>query len=267
LDIQSLKLAFFSPTGTTKSIVSAVARGLDCPRVSHFDITRPSARAQALHASKNELLVVGVPVYMGRVPALLSRWLRSIDARGTPAVCIVVYGNREFDDALLELKDALSARGCTPIAGAAFIGEHSFSTHELPIADHRPDEGDLRQAEIFGRRIRELLSAIPSIDGQMDLRVPGVLPYRAATEIWNVDFIEVGEDCVQCGACAESCPMGAIDPASSRQIDVVKCITCCACIKGCPQGARAMKAGTVLDVATRLNRLCAARKEPQLFLA
>jgi ferredoxin len=266
MDIQSLRLAFFSPTGTTKSIVQGIARGIDPPHVELLDITSPHARARPLQASGKELLVVGVPVYMGRVPALLSEWMGSIEAHGTPVVCVVVYGNRVFDDALLELKDVLTARGCIPIAGAAFIGEHSFSSPEIPIAEHRPDASDLNQAELFGRRVREKLGSISSLDRQMDLHVPGVVPYRGITKLWNVDFIEVGEDCSQCGLCADSCPMGAIDPVSGRQIDVVKCITCCACIKSCAQGARTKKSGPVLEAAKRLNRLYAARKEPEFFL-
>ena len=267
MDIQALKLAFFSPTGTTRSIVQGIARGIDHPHLEFVDVTPPRARERPLQASEQELLVVGVPVYMGRVPALLSEWLGSIDARGAPAVCVVVYGNRVFDDALLELKDILTARGCVPIAGAAFIGEHSFSSSEIPVAEHRPDASDLNQAELFGRRVREKLRSIPPLDRPIGVRVPGVVPYRGITKLWDVDFIEVGEDCIQCGVCADSCPMGAIDPVSSRQIDVVKCITCCACIKSCPQSARTKKSGPVLEAAMRLNRLYTVRKEPEFFLS
>jgi ferredoxin len=267
MDIPSLKLAFFSPTGTTRTIVQRIARGIDAPRVECVDVTQPHARERPLLASEKDLLVVGVPVYMGRVPALLSEWLGSIEARGTPVVCVVVYGNRAFEDALLELRDALTARGCIPVAGAAFVGEHSFSSAEIPVAEHRPDAGDLNQAELFGRQVRARLESIASPDRRMDLRVPGVVPYRGITKLWDVDFIEVGQDCIQCGVCADSCPMGAVDPASSRQIDIVKCITCCACIKSCPQGARTKKTGPVLDAAIRLNRLYAARKEPEFFLS
>ena len=126
MNIQSLKLVCFSPTGTTKAIIQGVARGMNHSTVELIDITTPDARTHPLHTSENELLVVAVPVYMGRVPVLLSEWLHAINAQKTPAVCIVVYGNREYDDALLELKDILTKRGCIPIAGATYIGEHSF---------------------------------------------------------------------------------------------------------------------------------------------
>ncbi|MDD3112620.1 MAG: ferredoxin, partial [Methanofollis liminatans] len=107
---ESVKLVYFSPTGTTKAVVQGIARGIDHGSVDVLDITRPDARVQPLETSENELLVVGVPVYMGRVPALVTEWLHAIAARNTPAVCVVVYGNRVYDDALIELEDILT--GC-----------------------------------------------------------------------------------------------------------------------------------------------------------
>jgi flavodoxin len=147
MEIQSLKLSYFSPTGTTRSIVRAVARGINQNTAEQFDITKPDMRKVQLRTSKNDLLVVALPVYIGRVPALLSEWLHGIKADKTPVVCIVVYGNRAFDDSLLELKDIIINRGCIPIACAAYIGEHSYSSSEMPIAKARPDASDLNHAE------------------------------------------------------------------------------------------------------------------------
>jgi ferredoxin len=264
MNIQSVKLVCFSPTGTTKAVLQGIARGIDHSVVELVDITTPEARTKQLATSDNELLVVGVPVYMGRVPALLSQWLHSIQARNTPAVCVVVYGNRVYDNALLELKDILTERGCVPIAGAAYIGEHSFSSSDLPTAEGRPDASDLEHAEVFGRKINEKLQSASSVDHISD--IPGDHPYGGITELWNVDFIAVGDECTQCGICAEECPVGAIDADESNLIDKEKCITCCACIKSCPQNARTMKAGPVKDAAVRLNQLYKDRKEPVLFL-
>jgi ferredoxin len=264
--IQAVKLVCFSPTGTTKAILQGIARGLDQRTAELIDITKPDARRQHLRTSEHELLVVAVPVYMGRVPAILTDWLQSIQARNTPAVCVVVYGNRAYDDALLELRNILTSRGCVPIAGAAYVGEHSFSSSELPTAEGRPDASDLSHAEDFGRRVLEKLLSTPAIDHVSGLEVPGSYPYGGVTEIWRVDFIEVSDECTQCGICAEGCPVGAIDPEDSHLVDKEKCFTCCACIKNCPEGARTMKAGQVKDAAIRLNALYGERKEPVFFL-
>ena len=266
MKIQSLKLVCFSPTGTTKAIIQGVARGINQGTMQLIDITKPDTRKQPLQTSENELLVVAVPVYMGRVPALLSECLHAIQAHNTPAVCIVVYGNRAYDDALLELKDILISRGCIPIACAAYIGEHSFSSSETPTAEGRPDASDLNYAELFGRKINEKLLSISSVDHISDINIPGNYPYGGITKLWSVDFIAVSNECSQCGVCAEGCPVGAIDSKNSKLIDKEKCITCCACIKNCPQNARTMKPGLVKDAAMRLTKLYKERKEPVFFL-
>jgi ferredoxin len=266
MKIQSLKLVYFSPTGTTKTVVQSIARGIDHGTAELLDITRPDARKQSLQTSENELLVVGVPVYMGRVPAILTEWLQAIKAQNTPAVCVVVYGNRVYEDALIELKDILTRGGCKPIAGAAYIGEHSFSDDETPTAKDRPDARDIRIAESFGRKIQEKLDAIPSVDRVSEPDIPGCHPYRGDSTLWTVDFIAVSDACTECGTCAEGCPAGAIDAENSRLIDTEKCITCCACIKNCPQSARSMKPGLVKDAQLRLHTLYSERKEPEYFL-
>jgi ferredoxin len=274
MEIRSLKLVCFSPTGTTKAVVQGIARGIDQSNVELLDITTPDARKQTLETEEHELLIIGVPVYMGRVPALFTEWLPAMQAHNTPAVCVVVYGNRAYEDALIELKDMLTHRGCKPIAGAAYIGKHSFSNDEPPTASDRPDASDLHHAESFGRKIQEKLNTIPSVDRISEVNVPGSHPYRGEpchpyrkdSKFWNVDFIAVSDDCVQCGICAEVCPVGAVDPENSSKTDTEKCITCCACIKNCPSQARTIKPGMVRDAALRVSTLYKERKEPECFV-
>jgi len=266
MDMESVTLVYFSPTGTTKAVARGIARGMNHCNVELLDITRPDARKQPLHISEHELLVIAVPVYMGRVPALLSEWLHAIRGHNTPTVCVVVYGNRVYDDALIELHDILKQCGCKPIAGAAYIGQHSFSDAETPTARGRPDARDLNHAELFGQKIQEKLRSVSSADRIADVPLPGCHPYRGDSKLWTVDFIAVGDECVQCGICAKGCPVGAIDPENSRAIDTGTCITCCACIRNCPQHARTMKPGLVRDAAVRLSTLYKERKEPEFFV-
>jgi ferredoxin len=266
MKIKSVKLVYFSPTGATKAVVQSIAHGINPCTMELIDITKPDARKQPLLTSENELLIVGVPVYMGRVPALLIEWLNAIQAYNIPTVCVVVYGNREYEDALLELKNIVMKCGCIPIAGAAYIGEHSFSNFETPTAQGRPDDNDLNHAIAFGQKIREKLQSISLISQISNLYVPCIYPYRKDSKLWDVDFIAVSDECLQCGICAEKCPVGAIDAENSRLIDTEKCITCCACIKNCPQSARSMKPGLVKDASVRLHTLYSQRKEPECFI-
>ena len=158
--MKSLKMVYFSPTGTTKTVVRGIANSINPETLEYIDITNPVDRKQPLSTSQDELLIIGVPVYMGRVPDLINGWLTSIRANGTPTVCVVVYGNRAYENALLELMDIAKKCGGVPIAGAAFIGEHSFSNPDEPTAKGRPDPNDLALAAEFGRKIREKLQAV-----------------------------------------------------------------------------------------------------------
>ncbi len=265
MKVQSLKLVCFSPTGTTKSIILGIARGMHKGPVELIDITKAKVREKRLCLSEHDLLIVGVPVYIGRVPTLARDWLQTLEGCDTPVVCVVVYGNRAYEDALLELKDITQQRGCVPIGCGAYIGEHSFSQADAPIAVGRPDEDDIGHAEKFGWKLAEKLNSLRSVNDIGDITIPGNVPYRNAESSLPLDFIEVDDSCLRCGICAEACPVGAIDMENGTLLNREKCILCCACIKSCPQGARKMKPGAVKDIAIRLSALCAERKEPACF--
>ena len=156
--------------------------------------------------------------------------------------------------------------GCRPVACAAFIGEHSYSHPEAPVAEGRPDVGDLQLAASLGRKVGEKLGSVGSGDRFPEPRVPGIRPYRGDPRLWTVDFVAVGDACGQCGVCAGVCPTGAIDRRNSLLTDIDACITCCACIKRCPNHARTMKAGPVKEASIRLHALHRERKEPELFV-
>ena len=265
MKIQSVKYALFSPTGTTQKIVQEMARAMNPEHMEVFEIANPKVRIKPLKTSNQDLLVVAVPVYAGRVPAVLEEWLGMLEADRTPTVCMVTYGNREFDDALLELKDCVIKAGGVPIAGAAFIGEHSFSSDTIPIAVKRPDAADIEQANTFGIKINELIASISSVDDVKDLAVPGNSPYKERSVMPRQDFIEVGHTCNLCGLCAELCPVEAIDETNCTLTDMDKCIYCCACIKVCPEQARTMQESKIKDIALRLRDMCKERKDPVFF--
>lgn len=264
--INSLKLVYFSPTGTTRAVILSIASAINHSNTELIDITNPSNRLRKLSAKNNDLIIVGIPVYSGRIPTIAENWLNTIQASNTPAVCVAVYGNRAYDNALLELGDILKAKGCRPIAAAAFIGEHSFSNPETPIALSRPDTNDLNSAKLFGSKIvAKLLSAnapeqIPTID------LPGSYPYGGNPKPWGIDFIRVTSNCIQCGICAEVCPTNAIDPSNCQLTNKDMCIACCACIKKCPQNARVIVDSPVKEAAIRLNKLYKERKEPEFYI-
>jgi len=236
-------------------------------RARRFDLTPPAVKTMKIEEFGNELTVIGAPVYGGRIPVEAVSRLRRLNANNTLAVLIVVYGNRAYDDALLELKDITMEAGFIPARGAAFIGEHSYSVSNMPIAQGRPDDSDIERANEFGREIKQKLEEVTSIDKFKPLEVPGNHPYRERGEP-SKDVAPVTKEdvCIKCGRCAEVCPVAAITIGNTVETYPALCTFCSACIKNCPVDARIWEHPRILKNRERLYANFSERKEPELFL-
>lgn len=263
--IDKVKLVCFSPTGTTKAVLTGIAKGLAVKDVESIDLTPAGSIEKVIPDFSNELVVIGAPVYAGRVPLEAVKRFKQLKGDKTPAVLVAVYGNREFEDALLELKDVTSALGFVPIAGGAFIGEHSFATAEIDIANGRPDNLDLQKAEQFGVMVKEMMAGLDVIESGFELSVTGNFPYRDGVNPMGFAPVVNHDICTKCGECVSGCPSGALSIAETVTADVEKCIQCCACIKKCPVGTLSWTDDKIINIAHRLNANCQARKEPQFF--
>lgn len=266
MEINQVKLVYFSATGTTQKVLESIAEGINVNNVKHINLTLPESARQAIPPFSDELVILGAPVYGGRLQVDAVNRFKKIKASGTLAVLVVLYGNRDFDDALLELKNLAVELGFYPIAGGAFIGEHSFASKDVPIANGRPDSLDVQKAINFGARIKDKVAVLKSTDAQMDLEIPGSFPYKAAgARSMAVSPVTKEDICTLCGTCASVCPTAAISLKESVATEIELCIRCCACIKNCPTGARVMEDSKWKNVANWLNENCHNRKEPQVF--
>ncbi len=265
---------YFSATGATEKIVTAVAQAIATRyngpvTVHHIDITLPKARIQKYFFDRNDLVIAGVPVYAGRVPNVLLKFLNTIAGNGATAVAVVLYGNRDYDDALIEFRDILAADGFTVIAGGAFIGEHSFSS---TLGAHRPDGQDMSAAADFAARIYDKTQTPgehPSV------AVKGHTPYRPyyRPRDQHGNFMNIlkvtpktSGDCIDCKLCSEVCPMGSVDFEVVASITGI-CIKCCACLKRCPVGAKYFDDANYLWHARELEvKFTDTRREPECFV-
>lgn len=261
---EMLSIAFFSPTGTTRRVLEAIAEGMDAGRIRWIDLTA-SGSGEGGPIEVGGAALIGVPVYAGRVPLPALERLKRLKGNGTPAVIVVVYGNRAFEDALLELKEISIRAGFVPIAAGAFIGEHSFAGPSAPIALGRPDEKDLAAARDLGRAAVSRLEAFARSRNMPPVHVPGSVPYRERMPHAGISPATREDLCTLCGTCEGICPTGAIVLDGRVVTDASTCILCHACVKGCPESARVMEAEPVRAIVTRLLANCMERREPETF--
>lgn len=261
----------FSPTGTTRQILESITLGLAPDFRSQLDLTHPVPKQVAGENLREDagVALIGMPVHAGRIPGLAVTRLRaSVRGNGRKAVLVVVYGNRAYDDALLELRDLAMELEFVPFAAAAFVGEHSFSTPDFPVAQGRPDKMDLGKALAFGKRVREKMIEVEEEGGKTQmLPVPGNFPYREGVQPVLISPETDALKCILCGDCVESCPTNAISLKDDAvETDKMSCLRCCACIRVCPSEARIMLHPKILEFGRTLHEKFATRREPELFV-
>lgn len=265
---------YFSPTGTSAKVAGGIIRGLDGMEIEVVDVTK--APAGELKVGRDGFLLVVSPVYGGHVPAIVRERLDSISGDSAPAAIVAVYGNRAFEKAVTDMSAFLSERGFIPMAGAAFVGEHSYSSASNPIAVGRPDDRDLADAAEFGRELSRRLSSTDAVEADLSSLtdeasspeslanfISFVRGYQKRQSEHPTVYLPVpdADVCTECGSCVDVCPTAAID-AESFLTDPKRCIKCCACVKSCPAGARRFNS----PFAPVLSANFSARKSPRWIL-
>ena len=262
MNINKVKLVYFSPTGTGKKTVFEIAKGTGLATAT-VDLTQSNAGQINIKLEKEDLAIFAVPVYGGRVPQLALDRLNNVKGDFTPAVLVALYGNRAYEDALLELHNTTKALGFKTIACAAFIGQHSFDSEDTPIASGRPDSEDLKKANEFGVKIIEKIKGIGELS---EIKVPGNYPYREGGS-GSPRSPETDEaKCILCGLCASVCPTGCIEVSDKVETQKDACIACTACVQNCPTGARHWAHAGILGAAKWLSTEHGDRKEPETFI-
>ena len=252
-------------------IAKKLSEELSVP-LEQWDFTLPDHRRSVKKFEKEDLVVFGTPVYAGRVPNKILPWIQQgFMGEATPVIPVVVFGNRNFDDALMELKQELEANGFIAAAGAAVASSHVFSDK---IAPGRPDESDKAELLEFSEKTATLLREKETL--HTGLNVAGNRPVGAYYTPLGADgkpakFLKAKpvteqSKCSSCGQCSEVCPMGSIDRENVLQVTGI-CIKCQACIKICPGGAKHFEDEAFLSHVRMLEEHYADRAENRFFTA
>lgn len=243
MKISSATIVYFSPTGTTKKIMNSIAKGMEIAVYNTIDLTSPKVRNATAPLIHGDIALIGVPVYEERIPKLVYPFLASLKGDKKPVVLVAVYGNIGEGIALNELDSMTKNSGFNVVAAGSFIGEHSFSTKEVPVEEGRPNNEDLSEAEDFGRSIKNKVKKIEDLNDTL-LEIPkGKLPLMAkilpenSARIFTKTPLADMSICNHCGVCIKLCPMNAINK-DTLDIDKNLCLRCFCCVKKCPKKAR-----------------------------
>lgn len=258
MEKSNITLVYFSATYTTKKVVKSIAEVFN-HKMTEYDITQEIPDGDVI-VDNNNILIVGVPVYAGRVPANAIEGLNRFKGNGNPAVIVCVYGNRDYDDALLELKNVIQGNGFKVVSAGVFIGQHSiFHT----VGKNRPDKEDITATKEFAEKTVELFTSISDTGFLEDIIVKGNMPYKIPG---NIPIKPKGnKKCNKCGICVKLCPVTAIPSDLPRKTNKEKCISCGRCIVVCPQNARHFD-GILYKMANKkFIKAFSGRKEPEMI--
>ena len=245
-------LITFSPTGSSLRVAQAIANGVG-GKIQTIDLTAPRLHTRVCQSS---LAIIAMPVYAGRVPALAVERLREISSRGAKAVTVVVYGNRAYEDALLELNDEAADLGFEIVASAAVVAQHSVVGS---LATGRPDTDDLESLRVFGQTVKTGIDA-----GEIhSVVVPGNRPYRDPMTVSVTPL--VGDACTGCRLCVTQCPTQAISMLDPKYTDLSKCLMCMRCVSVCPARARSLPDAMQKAMAEKLSPFASVRRENEFF--
>lgn len=259
---KQLSVLYFSATSGTEKIVKSVADGV-ADSYREYNITLPINREKGITFDSNDLVIVGVPVYAGRVPKFLIDFFENVKGNNTFAVFIAVYGNRNYDDALIELKDVFENNGFIGMSAGAFIAEHSNTTK---VGTNRPDSKDLDKARKFGADIKNKLENLDNLSSLSKITVKGNIPYKERMPAPPM-VPDTNDACTECGICAKYCPMGAISFTNFKDIEPAKCVRCCSCIKKCPVNAKSINHEMFIKITNGLiDNFSTVRNEPEFFI-
>lgn len=256
--IKKIWAASFSPTGGTEHIVSLLAEEMGkCLKlpVHKISFTLPDERKKSCTFTEEDLLILGTPVYAGRIPnKILPDVDRSFEGNGTLAVAVSVFGNRNYDDGLMKLALLLENHGFCVAAAAAAAARHAFSDD---IGAGRPDKQDEEELRVFARRAAEKIKEFSGVEkivsgnkaacGVLALQITGhnpvgpyYTPLRAdgqPAKFLKAKPVTDENLCNRCGTCAQVCPMGSISREDPSVVNGI-CIKCQACIRACPTQAK-----------------------------
>ena len=247
---------YFSPTGNSKKCALSAA-GVIGRNIEEIDLTKADSLPDGMSFDINDFIVFSAPVYGGRLYKGFAEKLTRLNGNLAKCIGIVTYGNRDYDDALLEMKNILIDREFIPLGFGAVVGRHAYGQ----IQTQRPDNNDLEICRTLSKevlnKIEKGIFTIPDVKGNF--------PYKDGGNGGSF-YPQTNSKCKMCGLCVKNCPQNAISHEDFKTIDSEKCISCFRCIRICPFGAKVMETKEYVDFAKMFSEKLSVPKEDEIFI-
>ena len=244
----------FSPTGGTERVARAITQNWS--QVDTIDLSAPDTKYAEICFESEALVMIAMPSFGGVAPQLALNRLAMIKGNGAKCVIAAVYGNRAYEDTLVQMEDYAQNAGFQVIAAISAVAEHSI-IHEY--AAGRPNLDDCKELAEFGDRILEKATSSKLSKPS----VPGNRPYKKA----GTGMVpKADSSCTSCGLCAQKCPAGAISANTPGTTDKNKCISCMRCVSICPVQARKVSSLMTTIAAAAIKKACSVEKANELFI-
>ncbi|MBQ2817882.1 MAG: 4Fe-4S binding protein [Clostridia bacterium] len=253
--IKNLDFFYFSPTGGTKKAGEIFCSSFS-ENITHHDLLSRDFKAAEING---DAVVFAAPVFGGRIPAVCAERFKTVCGSGKKIITLAVYGNRAYDDALVEMNDLAKECGFTVIASGALNAQHSMVAQ---VGAGRPDAKDEAEIAEFAEKVLKKLES-----GEAnEFTVPGSRPYKPGGG-GSIPPVTESSLCVNCGSCERICPTGAIKIENGEvKTQGEKCILCLACTVNCPTKARDLMPAHREKLNGFLMPLAAKRSENEYYL-
>lgn len=251
----------FSPTGGTQK-VSEIVSSEWSSSTKTIDLSDPEDDFSKYRFHPEDVALVALPSFGGRVPVLAAKRLSKIHGNGARCVLLCVYGNRAYEDTLIEMNDIAEKCGFVVTAAISAIAEHSI-LHQY--ASGRPDAQDASQLKAYAKEILDKLNSIECGETSgTPIQIPGNRPYKDPGKAKMLP--RAARNCRTCGLCAKICPAQAIDLKALETTDREKCIGCMRCVVKCPYSVRILSLTKLAAASLALKKVCSVRKDCELFI-
>lgn len=160
----------FRPTGGTEMVAKTVTQ--NWKQVETIDLTLPAADYSKIFFEKDSLVLIAMPSFVGIAPQLALERFSMVKGNGALCVIAAVYGNRAYEDTLVQMQDYAQTAGFRVIAAISAVAEHSIirkyaagaiSPDQLKLCDKSKCISCMRCVSIcpvHARKVSQLMTSV-----------------------------------------------------------------------------------------------------------